>query len=167
MVKYIDKVVPDTFHGTSKTIAEHIVRTKKFIPSSGEDCFLGDGIYFFEAGKERAKWWARRRYRGQQIGIIIAVIQLGRCLDLSDPTHVELVKLTEREIEKTNVAKKITDTLVINFLTNKIDKEIETVRGYFPGYYAEKIFEGSRIYQYLHVVICVKRQENILTFNLI
>jgi len=167
MVKYINKVVPDAFHGTSKTIAEHIIRTKKFKPSTGNDCFLGDGIYFFEAGKEHAKWWAHNRYPGQQIGIIIAEIQLGKCLDLSDPVHLELVKLTKNKIEKTEFAKKITDTLVINFLTNKIDIEIETVRGYFPSSPKEKIFEGSRIYQYLHIVICVKRQENILTFNLI
>jgi len=100
MIKFEDKVIPDAYHGTSKAFAENIIRMKKFQPSSGDHCYLGDGIYFFETGKEHAKWWARKQYPGTQIAVIIAVVQLGRCLDLGNPEHIGLVSFTRDEIKK-------------------------------------------------------------------
>jgi hypothetical protein len=166
MVKLTDKVVPDAYHGTSRVNAVSIIRTKKFEPSSGENCFLGDGIYFFESGKEHAKWWARKQYPGTGIAVILAVVRLGRCLDLGDPDHIALIRLTKEEIEKKGGTKNLTDTAILNFLTSKIDKEIETVRGYFHGSHF-RLFVESKIFEITHVIICVKKHENIVDFRLL
>lgn len=166
MIEFIDKVVPDAYHGTSRANAENIIRTKRFMPSSGRDCFLGDGIYFFEAGKERAKWWAKKRHPRMPIGIIFAQIQLGRCLDLANKSHIEVIRLAKQRIIEKGIADEISDTLVINFLTKEIDRDIETVRGYFLGS-RNTIFLESKIYEIVHIVICVKKQGNILNFRLL
>jgi hypothetical protein len=166
MIEFISKVIPDAYHGTSRANAETIVRTRRFLPSTGGNCFLGDGIYFFESGKEHAKWWARRQYRWAQIGIIVANIQLGKCLELGNKAHVELVKMVKQKLEQKGYVEGVTDAFTINFLTKEIDTEIETVRGYFPGS-REKLFAGSRIFKFLHVVICVKKHDNILDFRMV
>jgi hypothetical protein len=166
MIRFEDKVIPDAYHGTSKAFAENIIRTKKFQPSSGDDCYLGDGIYFFEAGKGHAKWWATKQYPGTQIALIIAVVQLGRCLDLGNPEHIALVSFTREEIKKKGAPENLTDTAVINFLTSKIDKEIETIRGYFHGS-PLRLFSESKIFEITHVIICVKKHDNILNFRLL
>ena len=167
MIKFKDKIVPDAYHGTSKANAQNIIRIGKFELSSGKECYLGDGIYFFEAGKGHAEWWARRKYgSGTRIAVIIATVQLGKCLDLGNPEHIRLIELARQEIQKQSLDIELSDTLVINFLAKKVSTDIETVRGYFHGS-PERVFTGSKVFEITHVVICVKNHGNILTFALL
>jgi hypothetical protein len=46
--------------------------------------WLGHGIYFWEHAPERAWAWASA---SKKTGVIGAVIQLGRCLDLTDTAY--------------------------------------------------------------------------------
>ena len=166
-IEYVDKLIPDAYHGTSKSNASNIEVNKKFIPSRGPDLFLGDGIYFFEGTKSLAEWWARKNFPNEEIGIIIAEIQLGRCLDLTIPEYRDLVKNAKCKIEKQELKENITDTLVINFICAIIEPEIETVRYISKRGALTKIYPGSRIYDSIHIAICVKKTNNILNFKII
>lgn len=184
LVEYVDSVARDAFHGTSKSKAERIKKTREFIPSKGPDCYLGDGVYFFEEAKSLAERWARKQCSGQGIGIIVAEIQLGKCLNLLNADHRNLIKLTYEKIRLEILRQAISrtprsfngirfpetpeginDAIVINFYASKIDPTIETVRSYFT-WGKEKIFKGSRIYEW-HGVICVRKRENILNFRMV
>lgn len=62
-------------------------------PSSNEYDWLGGGIYFWEYGPARARQWA------QQDGFVVgALIQLGRCFDLTDPGFEPVLKTTYDQV---------------------------------------------------------------------
>lgn len=44
------------YHGTDKEAAQGIVSSQKFIPSSAEDEWLGEGVYFFW-DPDDSHWW--------------------------------------------------------------------------------------------------------------
>lgn len=161
------KIIPDAYHGTSKNYAEGIVVTQKFRISKGSDCYLGDGIYFFEGDKDQAKWWARKKYKNKSIGIIKASINVGMCLDLLISEHREFVKEARRKIEQTAKIS-VADAVVLNFITTELNPEIDTIKGVFFKYGNDlrKISFGSRIYDHVFMVICVKKHKNILTIAL-
>ncbi len=73
------------YHGTSKWVVAHILQqgAHSFLPSTNSYDWLGTGIYFWEAGPERAKMWAQAHH-GSQAAVLAAEIQLDDCLDLYD-----------------------------------------------------------------------------------
>jgi hypothetical protein len=79
------------FHGTRRTTAERLVAGVPFGPSTNDDDWLGHGIYFWEYAPQQAWWWARRRY-GDEAAVVGALVRLGWCLDLLDPSNAELLK---------------------------------------------------------------------------
>ena len=87
-IKYFEKIVPDAYHGTSMQESEEILRDGGFICSNHDELYLGMGVYFFESSEWNAKDWASRRawkkFRTDNIGILRATINLGRCLDLNN-----------------------------------------------------------------------------------
>jgi hypothetical protein len=78
-----------------------------------------------------------------------------------------MVSFTAEEIKKKQLVEKITDAFVINFMVNKLYPKIETVRGYSINQIEEKVFRGSLIYKYVHVIICIKNHTNILGIKLV
>ena len=78
------------YHGCSVQIMETVLRGEKFLkPSDNTWDWLGDGIYFWEHGHDRALEWAReslkrRRKSVESAAVLGAVIQLGSCFDLLD-----------------------------------------------------------------------------------
>ena len=81
-------------------------------------------------------------------------------------TPTRNAKQIAEEIEKKGAPKNLTDTAILNFLTSRIDKEIETVRGYFHGS-RFRVFAESKIFEITHVTICVKKHDNIINFRLL
>ncbi len=114
-IKDSGKNVPDAYHGTSQQIAEEIQAGGKFLPSTGEKQFLGDGVYFFESSERHARDWARNIRKFEEIGIICAAINLGRCLELNNKAHRDFIRFTAMKLEKMSGRKMITDAFVINF----------------------------------------------------
>lgn len=167
LIERIDKLIPDAYHGTSKLNATNILQARKFSSSSGSDFYLGDGIYFFDGSKDLAEWWAKKQFPKYEIGIIIANIQLGKCLDLTIPEHRNIVKNAKDEFEQKTPEEKITDALVINFICTIIEPEIETIRCIFKQGQLSKIYSGSHIFNTMHIVVCVKRHSNILDFKIV
>lgn len=74
------------FHGTHRSTAEDLVAGVPFGPSENDDDWLGHGIYFWEYAPQQAWWWAERRYGKQDAAVVGALVRLGRCIDLLDPS---------------------------------------------------------------------------------
>jgi hypothetical protein len=159
-----DKVVPDAYHGTSQKRAEKIIKDREFLPSTGEDQYLGDGFYFFESSEWHAKDWARRRFRGEEIGVICAIIYLGNCLDLNNRDHVSFVKTVAVKLAKMS-GRPVTDAIVINYITTfPSANPIDTVRASHYGILYQggrRIFPGSHFLDFSQLMICVKNVNNI------
>jgi hypothetical protein len=170
MIEFIDRKIPNAYHGTSRENAAKIERERKFLPSLDDDCYLGTGIYFFEGSKELAEKWARRKFHGNQIGIIIAEIQLGRCLDLTIPEIRMLMREVGNQLEKKRPGKRITDPFVINYYCENIEKGVETVRGIFSKkdihgkFY--RLFPASRLFDD-YIDICVRKDYCIIGFHIV
>ena len=162
-IKDYQKIVPDAFHGTSSKNAKKIL-SEGFQISRGPGQFLGDGVYFFESSEWHAKNWAlRHRDRlTEKIAVIQALINLGHCYDLHNAEYRKLARETKENLNR-HGTKEITDAVVINFLATKF-KIIDSVRAtYISTEYGrgQRIFEGSRFFEYVQLMICVRRTENI------
>src|SRR5437870_3007771 len=99
-VQFINKVVPDAFHGSKLDTARQIVRSRTYVPSTGnEKLYLGDGVYFYEGSLEYALEWAQDKFPGMPIGVVQSTIQLGKCLDLNTRRAVELIVWVREQIK--------------------------------------------------------------------
>ncbi|MDA3902455.1 MAG: hypothetical protein PF441_03275 [Desulfuromusa sp.] len=160
-IPYVEKIVPDAYHGTTAVSAHQILKSGKFKVSNRSDDWLGSGVYFFESSLRFAQRQGKKIASGNSIGVICATINLGRCLNLNDLNHAEAVKATKKELLKNGV-KEVTDALAINAVAH-ISKA-EVVRGSF-------VWDGfgriSRRLPLAHpIFICVRVQKNILSMNL-
>jgi len=129
------------YHGTRLDRAATILSTGKFIPSANDYDWLGHGIYFWEHAPFRAWQWARERY-GSEGAVVAAKIRLGFCLDLTDIPFTDALKAAYQGIREAYIlANRILpenkgkaprlDCLVINYLTEYILPECDTVRAPF------------------------------------
>ncbi len=158
-IKYTDQLIPNAYHGTSNENAKKICRDG-FIASCGEKQFLGDGIYFYENSLKHAQNWAERYFKGEPIAIIKAQVVLGRCLDLNNWEHRNLiVDVKERLISRGH--KESTDAAVINFIAKNFNPKIDTVRACYVQPKYGNLFPGSKFYSYSQLILCVKNKNNI------
>ena len=167
------------YHGCDLEVAERLLAGEPFRKSENEYDWLGEGIYFWEYGADRAMKFAedqKRRKRVKDPAIVGAIVQLGNCFDLMDTKFTdelsvafELFKtLHEKKKEPlpknagTTPDKKLRrlDCAVLNFyfktLESDPDKPLhyDTVRcGFVEGPAA---FEGSGIRHQSHVQIAVR-----------
>lgn len=161
-----NKIIPDAYHGTKYDYALKISKENKFIPAADSNAFLGSGVYFFESSIWHAKEWAKKKYVGEDVGIINAVINLGRCLDLHNQEHKFFLADFRERLKKKGKDIEITDALVINLITT-INPEIDTVRVTHIQAQYKKIFEESRFFDYSQLIICVKNLNRILKITLV
>ncbi len=140
----------------------------------------GRGVYFWENDPIRAYQWACLPWRKiDRPSLVGAVIDLGRCLDLTTQEGVEAVKtayeglralhaLTEQPLP-TNVGsekgKRNLDCAVIKHLhraRNKIapTDPYQTVRALFIE--GDALYEGAGFHDRTHVQICVADHHKIL-----
>lgn len=161
-IKYKDRIVPDAYHGTSLETARRIIREGRFKLSKGSHQFLGDGIYFYESSRWHAEKWASKRH--ENIGIICAVINLGKCLDLHNYEYIRLLKKVRKKLLQRGIPE-ITDAVVINFSAKQF--EFDTVRATYSSRNLDKIFPGSKFWEYSQLIICVRNQDQILRFKLV
>jgi hypothetical protein len=146
--------------------------------------WLGSGIYFWENDRARAYEWAvEKASRGELTDpfVIGAVIEFGRCLDLSVRENVPLIKqahesllaLYERsglgELPVNKAAPKdprpdkvmrFLDCAVINHLAKLADQPFDTVRGLFVE--GDSIYPGGEIYHKTHAEIAVRNPKCIV-----
>jgi len=157
-IEKLDKIIPDAYHGTDFESAQEIVETSKFLPSKGEDSYLGNGVYFFEGSELEAKNWAIGKNK-LNYAVLQATVFLGKCLNLNIIEHRRLVTSMFNYLLKTRGMPKINDALVINILAQI--SPIDTVRATYcqPG--QGKLFNFSRFFNYISPMVCVRNTNNI------
>lgn len=85
------------FHGCDRSVVEAIIHGEEMIPSKKEYDWLGHGVYFWENDPRRAYEWAveaskRKTSSVKEPAVLGAVIDLGRCLDLSNRDSIEMLR---------------------------------------------------------------------------
>ena len=165
------------YHGCDAQVAENLLRGEPFKRSQNDYDWLGEGIYFWEYGADRAMRFAHdqmARGKVQTPAIVGALIQLGQCFDLMDtrytdelPLAFELFKIGRldtgaplpRNRGKTpDRLLRDRDCAVLNFylrwIAERRNRFYDTVRcGFVEG---PPAFEGSGIRQQSHIQIAVR-----------
>ena len=147
-------------------------------PSDNPYDWLGRGIYFWEPGPERARQWA-----GNDGSVIGAVIQLGRCFDLTDVNDTRLLRAAYNTVVEEYQEKGLElpkndgrdlklrklDCLVINRFMKAMENELagadeafryQTVRCAFEE--GDEAFPDSMLKMETHVQIALRDPSCIL-----
>jgi hypothetical protein len=163
------------YHGCERETRDQVLMgTESLKPSKKAYDWLGNGIYFWEHGVDRAKDWAETRYgKGlREPAVLGALIQLGNCFDLLDTNYTRTLKLSwprfetllskeSKPIPKNkpshpddkDAALRLLDCAMVNWTLseaeNKMGVRFDTVRGVFqegdPAFPDSYIFEKSHI----------------------
>lgn len=82
------------FHGCDQSAYENVLYHHESLEFSRNSYdWLGNGMYFWENSYERAVEWAESHSKSGQPAVIGAVIDLGHCLNLTDYSSTEILKL--------------------------------------------------------------------------
>lgn len=173
-MKY-DRIVI-AYHGCDAEIAERLLAGEPFKKSQNDYDWLGEGIYFWEYGADRALRFARdqkRRGKVKEPSIVGALLQLGRCFDLMDTRFTEELPVAFAMFTEalrragqplpTNAGKtpdkllRRRDCAVLNYYLQRLEHEhvsFDTVRcGFVEG---PQAYDGSGIRHQSHVQIAVR-----------
>jgi hypothetical protein len=157
------------YHGCDPGFADDLiwgrVAIRDWKPSRNPYDWLGEGMYFWEYGPERARTWGTG-------GVVGAIIQLGTCLDLTDTRYMDLLADEYQALRRSYRARHLKlprnhgpgsklrdlDALVINTFTNRAEEtsglRFQTVRA--PFLEGNPIFPGSGILRESHIQISVR-----------
>ena len=158
--------------------------------STEDHDWLGHGIYFWENDAVRGYQWAKEsRKKLESPSVVGAVIELGRCLDLTTQTGIEAVRVSyeglrafaekngtpiseNKDAAKLAVGNKVIRLLDCQVINNlfKIYKEAQTknpslqpygtVRSLFPE--GEELYPTAGFWSKTHVQVCVRDPSQIL-----
>lgn len=167
------------FHGTRKSTAKRLVAGDSFGPSENDDDWLGHGVYFWEYAPQQAWWWAQRRY-AEDAAVVGAMIRLGRCFDLLDPSNADVLSAAGRRHDAAMTAAgqpvpnnanthKYRDCAIFNYMFTKmdeLDKRYESARAVFvpllPKKGLPRLWTRSGVFRGSHVQLSVREPNNIL-----
>ena len=172
------------YHGCDASVADAAIQTGNHLaPSENDDDWLGEGIYFWEYGPDRAMEWARARHkRGKiQTPVVVGVLmQLGDCFDLFDTRHTSILPKAFAEFSVWLLAqvkqipensggpdqlRRRRDCALINWLMRQFGDDgssFQTVRGLFTE--SPPAYEGSGICLKSHIQIAVRGPACILGY---
>lgn len=166
------------FHGCDKNIGEDILAGKsKLLPSENSYDWLGHGIYFWENNPQRALEYAKflqgnpERNKGKIRNpfVIGSIIDLGRCLNLTETKSIGILKqgydllvkscrIAEISLPQNKGLLRNLDCAVINMIHQfyKSDDKppFDSVRGFFLE--GEKVYEGAGFLRESHIQVCVR-----------
>jgi hypothetical protein len=180
-VKYDRTVI--AYHGCDAAVARGILNKKaQFQKSQNEYDWLGEGIYFWEFGAARALNFAKFQQTRSKVktpDVIGAIVQLGKCFDLTDTTFTDELgdayNLFERMMSSQGLAmpmnsgtapdKKLRklDCAVLNFYLRSLSEQgsnFDTVRCAFEE--GPPAFPGSNIRRETHIQIAVRNPDCIV-----
>lgn len=166
------------FHGTRKSTARDLVAGRPFGASTNDDDWLGHGIYFWEFAPQQAWWWAEKRY-GANAAVVGALVRLGKCVDLLDPSNADLLVRAHDDLRATMHAArkplpsdannhKYLDCAVFNWLYARLEQagyRAESCRAVFVPLISGKmprLWTRSGVFRGAHIQLCVREPENIL-----
>lgn len=178
------------YHGCDHETAQELLGGSQFQPSTRDYDWLGTGSYFWENDVLRGYQWASEpRREFVHPSVVGAVIELGKCLDLTTQPGIEAVKLAHDQFTKmlkkngnpipenvdpakaSNGDKIIRrlDCAVMNYLFQILQTAEEsdpksqpyaTVRALFPE--GNELYKGAGFKDKTHIQICVRDPEQIL-----
>jgi hypothetical protein len=166
------------YHGTSRTVAQIVLRDGFRFSRNAYD-WLGDGVYFFQDAPNRAREWAAQRYGSDGV-VIRSVIRLEDCLDLLDiqwnvfleAAYTSLVDIAQQagaQLPRQTSGAHRLDRAVVNhavsFLAAQQGMPVRAVRGVFGG--GQPVFPGSAILDRAHVQIAVRDASSIESSELL
>lgn len=156
------------FHGTSREVAEEVFAGRAELTVSRHSWeWLGDGVYFWENGPERALQWAKDRGKKEPT-VVGAIVQIGHCLNLMDKSSnlpvseaynlcVKMFADSKKQMPKNLGKLHELDALVINTLhltLKDIHRQYDTVRAaYIEG---DPLYEGTELRTDTHIQLCVR-----------
>lgn len=176
------------FHSCDREVGLKVLNGEEQLrPSENEWNWLGHGIYFWEHNPLRALEYAKDVANGDQKGkstistpfVIGCIIDLGNCLNLTEPSNHEIVKASYdslkaiyeesgQSLPSNSEKARILDCAVFNNLHEMLEEEgayfYDTVRSAFPE--GDPIYEGCAIPDQTHIQICVRNPEAILGYFL-
>jgi hypothetical protein len=171
----LTKIIPDAYHGTDAANIESI-RKEGFRVGTGNDCYLGDGIYFYESSKKHAIGYPRLKDKNcKKVAVFRCQISLGNCLDFHNEEHKEAMKKFARQIrflavdnqkfrQQHNISSPddVTEPFLMNLAA--IISHADTVRATHG--FANPLFKGSKIAAENRLVIAVRTPSKILETTL-
>ena len=168
------------FHGTQRATAERLIAGTPFGASTNDDDWLGHGVYFWEYAPQQAWWWAERRYAAEDAAVVGALVRLGRCFDLLDPSNAALLGQAHGRLAAAMAAigkpmprnmntHKFLDCAVFNWLHDKLDASglgFDSCRAVFVPLQAKRglprLWVRSGVFEGAHIQLCVREPRNIL-----
>ncbi len=165
------------FHGTTSEAADRLVAGEPFRDSDNADDWFGKGMYFWEYAPKQAWWWARKFKKFRHPAAIGAIIRLGNCFDLLDPSNVRNLRdfhdqMVARfqaegiEVPENTRHRRNLDCAIFNYFYQKAEqakRAIDSARAvYVPTDFKKRVWPGSWIYEEAHIQICVRNSNNIL-----
>lgn len=180
------------YHGCDRSTLERVLlHNEDLHPSRNPWDWLGEGIYFWEQGLERAWEFAeeqKQRGKVQEPAVLGAYIYLGRCFDLTDRWAISELDGWFQDYRRLLDAAGLPlpnnvparpgdhelllrkrDCGVLNFAMQMMDKRdgggkyhIQTIRGVFIE--GVPAFDGSRIFTKTHIQIAVRDPEVVLGY---
>jgi len=174
------------YHGCDEAVGERILRNKEHVSLSTNDYdWLGNGAYFWENSPVRALSWAgfikdnpqHFKHTIKKPFVAGAIIEIGRCLDLTDEESLKIVAGNYADYKKifdeagavlpqnapshsddADLVKRHLDCAVINYVHAIRQKKglpaFDTVRGIFTE--GGELYPGAKIMAKTHVQICVR-----------
>jgi hypothetical protein len=172
------------YHGCDAAIANATIRSGKCLTrSENEYDWLGDGIYFWEHGPDRALEWAKNKKERGEIkkpAVVGALIHLGNCFDLLDTRHTSILPEAFQQFQSSLEAegktlpvnsggpdklKRERDCALLRWLFKQFENQsqpFDSVRGVFAE--GSAAFEGSAIQLKSHIQIAVRNPSCILGY---
>ncbi len=170
------------YHGCDEAVARRLLAGEPFRKSKNDFDWLGEGIYFWEYGKDRALQFAReqqRRGKVERPSVVGALLHLGNCFDLMDTRFTtelgeafDLFRSLYAEQGRALPANRGStadlllrhrDNAVLNFYFDHLSarqRSYDSVRGCFTE--GSAAFEGSGIFSKSHIQIAVRNEACIL-----
>jgi hypothetical protein len=171
------------YHGCDARVADRLLAGEPFRKSRNDFDWLGEGVYFWEYGHDRALQFAeeqRKRGKVERPAVVGALLQLGNCFDLMDTRCTTELRRSFPSFRATYERKgwslphnsgvtrdrllRRRDCAVINFYletrSSAGSPPYDSVRGCFTE--GEFAFEGSDISIKSHVQIAIRNEACIL-----
>ncbi len=181
------------YHGCDRSVVESVfLQGKSLLPSQNDYDWLGEGIYFWEYGPQRALEFAlqqKARSHGKKVqnpAVLGAYIQLGNCFDLTDTRCTGLLQKAFEEwsafllsaglpLPKNKGGKdrllRLRDCALLNWYLKRSDLEssggrpyYQSVRGIFTE--GELLYEDAGFFTQTHTQVAIRDPDCILGYFL-
>lgn len=166
------------FHGCDRSVGEGILAGEsRLLPSENSYDWLGHGVYFWENNPQRALNYAKMLQDNPKRSnsnidapfVIGAVIDLGRCLNLTESKSTEILQqgytllsescqIAEIKPPENTVLLRRLDCAVINMIHQFYQRTgkptFDSVRGLFLE--GDRVYDGAGFFKESHIQICVR-----------